>query len=61
LVKKNRNVGTVYALEVKILRSVKGSTRLDKIKNKDVWKELNFYSVVQFVVFWVYVQQPRKL
>jgi hypothetical protein len=40
-----KDMQKIQAAEMRFLRSVKGRTRLDKIKNKDIRKELGVFSI----------------
>jgi hypothetical protein len=42
---RKRDIQKLQAEEMQFLRSVKGYTRLDKIRNKDIRKELGVISV----------------
>jgi hypothetical protein len=42
---EKRDTQRVQAAEMRFLRSVKGCTRLDKIRNEDVRKELGVFSI----------------
>jgi hypothetical protein len=42
---RKRDAQTLQAAEMRFLRSVKGCTRLDKIRNEDIRKELGMFSI----------------
>jgi hypothetical protein len=42
---RKRDTQKIQGTEMRFLRSVKGSTRLDKIRNKDMRKELGEFSI----------------
>jgi hypothetical protein len=42
---RKRDTQTLQAAEMRFLRSVKGYTRLDKIRNEDIRKELGVFSI----------------
>jgi hypothetical protein len=43
--KTKRDMQKPQAAEMRFLRSVKGCTRLDKIRNEDIRKELGVFSI----------------
>jgi hypothetical protein len=42
---RKRDMQKLQAVEMRFLRSVKGCTRLDKIRNEDIRKELGVFSI----------------
>jgi hypothetical protein len=42
---RKRDMQKPQAVEMRFLRSIKGSTRLNKIRNEEMWKELGVFSI----------------